>query len=138
MFLIAGLVYFIMLRWQRNKYPIETWATISSCKEYTLRKGSDTYIYHALILDFVANDNKTYQVRQDRGRINMPYLKNSKPPYSVGEQLKIYYNPNNIDLEINNSYKMTGILSHVFIWASLVLLISRNLSDFLLQIRITL
>lgn len=124
LFLIAGLIYLIMLRREKKKYPSEAWATVSYCRKYKLKKGSDTYVYHALILNFVADDKKSYEVRRDVGRICRPYSKNDKP-YAVDDQLKVHYHPENpqaIDLDVNNSRRMTFIMSRVFIYASLACL----------------
>lgn len=114
MFFIAGLIYLIVLRRQRTKYKIETLATISSCREYTQTKDNDRYIYQALILDFVA-DNKTYKVRRDIGKKRNTSRKNKH--YSMGENVKLYYNPKNpeeIDLDINNFRKWLKIFSFTF------------------------
>lgn len=125
MFLISGLIYFFMFRRQRNKHPAETLATITSCRKYTLKENGDTYIYQALILDFTV-DNNNYKVRRDIGRESMPYLKASDF-YSVGQQVKIHYNPKKPEdmyLVINNnSYKITALMSRVFIYAGLVSLL---------------
>ena len=120
MFLTVGSIHFLILRRQRNKYPIETWATVRFCKEYKGKFKRVTRTYHALILNFVA-DNKNYNVRRDVG-IRQGIGEKSKS-YTVGEQVKIYYDPENpedIDLEINNSYKVASILSCVFIFTGLV------------------
>lgn len=117
LFLIAGLIYYFTLRWRKNKYPQKTYATISSCKKYTLEKGKDTYVYQALIMEFIADNKKNYKVRRDIGRVKRSYSKKNKQ-YSIGEQVKIYYNPKNpeeIDVPINGSDKVLSILSYVFI-----------------------
>lgn len=85
MFLIAGLTYLIILRQQRNKYKVETLATIISCREYEKKAiNNTTYKYYALVMGFDA-DNKNYKMKHN--------ISKSRKPFSIGEQVVIFYNP---------------------------------------------
>ena len=121
MFLIAGFIYFVMLRRQKNKYPFETVATISSCRTYKLKTGADTSIYQAMILDFTVG-NKNYKVRQDIGR-EMIGTRTPSLPYSVGQQVEIFYNPKNpeeMTVKTGNSRKVLAIMWRVFLYGGLI------------------
>jgi len=122
LFTIAGLIYYIALRQQRNRYRNETLATIISCKEYeeTVPDDENIYVtrkYYALELEYVVN-NKHYKSRYDISRkVN---------PYSVGLRLKIYYNPRNpkdIDLAISVFRKVSGVLSYIFLFSGITSLL---------------
>jgi len=122
LFSIAGLIYYIALRRQKSRYRSVTSATIISCREYEETVPDDEHIYvtrkyFAVELEYVIN-NKHYKARYDISR------KGSS--YSVGQQLKIYYNPRNpkeIDIAISVFRKASGILSHVFLFAGIASLL---------------
>jgi hypothetical protein len=122
LFLTSGSIYYLTLRRQRNKYPKEAYATISSCYQYE-EKAEDseriyiTRIYYALTLNFMA-EGKSIQVKRDIG-IHKRNIRSKDPNlYTVGEKLKVYYNPKkpkDIYVELNNSNKVSSVLAYLFI-----------------------
>ena len=119
-FIFYGIINLIIVLWHRHKYKAET-ATISSCQKYTLKLGSDTNICHAIVLDFVVDQNN-YKVRRDIAIEKWAYSERSSP-YKVGQQIRIYYNlknPKDIDLDLRKFYRNSRILCPIFFCMGLI------------------
>jgi len=113
-FLFYGIVNLFIVGWHRFRYKVVI-ATITSCRKYKLKLSRNKMICHALVMDFTV-DNKQYKVRQDVSIEEWAYSE-KKPPYIVGQQMKIYYkskNPQAVDLDPSKFYRRSYILLFVF------------------------
>ena len=111
--IIFGIIFIAVgiFIYYRNSYlikncTIETKATVVDMKEeFSSDSDSSGYMYYPII---------EYKVKEDTLKVTMN-TGSSRPSYSIGEEITIFYNPNKTNEFIVKGDKTSNMFSVVFI-----------------------